>query len=53
MPPKKKGDAPSKKTVEKKKEKVIEVSILLCYSIAYISGASLLSIALCGVRGRV
>jgi len=25
MPPKKKGDAPSKKTVEKKKEKVIEV----------------------------
>ena len=34
MPPKKKADAPSKKTVEKKKEKVIEVKNLLCFSIS-------------------
>jgi len=27
MPPKKQGQAPSKKTVEKKKEKIIEVCI--------------------------
>lgn len=30
MPPKKKADAPSKKTVDKKKEKVIEVRNSLC-----------------------
>ena len=37
MPPKKKGDAPNKKTVEKKKEKVIEVRNSLCVSIFNIS----------------